>query len=199
MVRVLALASTLLLIAITPVALRSFAEGPFPGFTGGFSEPTCQQCHVGNDLNAPGGTLTLSGVPGEYQPGESYTIAVKLEKEGLQKGGFQLAARATTGASTGRDVGTLQVLGADLQLVKSTDKKVTYVQHTPAGTKTATPGALMWRFRWIAPKAGGAPVEFDLAANASNNDESPMDDSIYTKSATSKPASTVTHENHKDH
>ncbi len=187
MLRVLSLACTLLLIAVAPVALRSFAEGPFPGFTGGFDEPTCQQCHLGNDLNAPDGTLTLSGVPDAYQPGETYTIVVKLEKDGLQKGGFQLAARWSSGASAGADAGTLEPLGADLQLVKSADKKVTYIQHTPAGTKTTTPGSLTWRFRWIAPSAG-VPVEFDLAANASNNDESPMEDNIYTTKATAKPA-----------
>jgi hypothetical protein len=186
MLRVLSLAFALALISMTPVALRSFAEGPFPGFTGGFKEPTCQQCHFGNDLNAPGGTLTLSGVPATFQPGETYTLRVKLEKEGLQKGGFQLAARAAAGASAGTDAGTLRPMGGDVQLVKSADQKVTYIQHTPAGTKTATPGSLTWEFRWIAP-ATGVVVEFDLAANASNNDESPMDDSIYTATATSKP------------
>lgn len=186
MLRVLSLACALLMITITPVALRSFAEGPFPGFTGGFKEPTCQQCHFGNDLNAPGGTLTLSGVPATFQPGETYTLTVKLEKEGLQKGGFQLTARAASGESIGSDAGALAVLGGDLQLVKSADKKVTYIQHTPTGTKTSTPGTLSWRFRWVAPRIA-VPVEFDLAANASNNDESPMDDFIYTAVRVSKP------------
>jgi hypothetical protein len=187
MVRVLSLACTLVLVAITPVALRSFAEGPFPGFTGGFKEPTCQQCHFGHDLNEPGGTLTLSGVPAEYAPGQAYTLTVTIKKDGLEKGGFQLAARATTGATAGRDAGTLESLGADVQLVKSADKTVTYVQHTPPGTKATTAGSLAWRFRWVAPTTGGVPVEFDLAGNASNNDESPMEDSIYTASITARP------------
>lgn len=187
MLRVFSLACALLLIAITPVALRSFAEGPFPGFTGGFKEPTCQQCHMGHDLNEPGGTLTLSGVPTQYDAGQSYTITVALKKDGLEKGGFQLAARATIGAAAGRDAGSLEIIGADCQLVKSADKTVTYIQHTPAGTNAAVPGSLTWKFRWTAPKAADAPVEFDLAANASNNDASPMDDSIYTSSQTSKP------------
>jgi hypothetical protein len=187
MLRVASLACALLTIAITPVALRSFAEGPFPGFTGGFKEPTCQQCHFGHDLNEPGGTLTLSGVPPTYAAGQAYTLTVTLKKDGLEKGGFQLAARAATGPTAGRDAGTLEVTGAEVQLVTSADKTVTYVQHTPAGTKTATPGSLAWTFRWIAPKTGAVPVEFDVAANASNNDESPMDDAIYTASATVRP------------
>jgi hypothetical protein len=45
---------------------------------------------------------------------------------------------------------------------------------------------MTWKFRWIAPETG-LPVRFDVAANASNNDESPMDDLIYTASATAKP------------
>ena len=187
MIRVLWFACALLSIAITPVALGSFAEGPFPGFTGGFNEPTCQQCHFGNDVNAPGGTLTVSGVPDVYRPGEAYTITVSLEKPGLEKGGFQLAARARSGASAGSDAGTLQVQGSDLQLVKSADRKVTYIQHTPAGTRTPVPGRLTWRVRWVAPKEP-IDVEFDLAANASNNDESPMDDYIYTAKATTNAA-----------
>lgn len=187
MLRVLSLAGALMLIGVTPVALRSFAEGPFPGFTGGFKEPTCQQCHFGHDLNERGGTLTLSGVPPEYSAGQSYTLTVTLKKDGLAKGGFQLASRATTGSTAGRDAGTLEVTGADAQLVKSADKTVTYVQHTPAGVKAVTPGSLTWTFRWTAPKTAVGPIEFDLAANASNNDESPMDDVIYTASATARP------------
>lgn len=187
MLRVLSLACALLIMAITPVALRSFAEGPFPGFTGGFKEPTCQQCHFGHELNEAGGTVTLSGVPPQYEPGQTYTLTVTLKKEGLEKGGFQLAARTASGPSAGRDAGTLEVTDANLQLVKNADKTVTYVQHTPAGTKAAAPGSLAWTFRWTAPKTADAPVEFDLAANASNNDESPMDDAIYATNATAKP------------
>jgi hypothetical protein len=188
MLRVSSLAFVLIVISMTPIAVRSFAEGPFPGFTGGFGEPTCQQCHFGSDLNAPGGKLTLSGVPPSYQPGQSYTITVALAKPGLEKGGFQLAARVASGSTRGSDAGTLAVLGPDLQLVKSEDAKITYVQHTPAGTKAAKPGSMAWKFRWTAPK-NGAPVSFDLAANAANNDESPIDDAIYTASLTAKPAS----------
>lgn len=187
MIRVVSLACALLLIAITPVAVRTFAEGPFPGFTGGFKEPTCQQCHFGHDLNEPGGAVTLSGVPSQYDAGEAYAVTVTLKKDGLEKGGFQLAARAANGPEAGRDAGTLESAGPDVQLVKSADKTVTYIQHTPAGTKATTPGSLVWKFRWIAPKTADGPVEFDLAANAANNDESPMDDAIYTASATSRP------------
>jgi hypothetical protein len=188
MLRVLSLASLLLVIAMTPATLRSFAEGPFPGFTGGFGEPTCQQCHFGNDLNAAGGTLTLTGVPAVYQPGKSYALTVSLSRTGLEKGGFQMAARSASGAKSGSDAGTLEPMSPAVQLVKSEDGNITYVQHTPAGTKAEKPGTMSWKFRWTAPTSA-RPVSFDLAANATNNDESPMDDFIYTASVTARPGS----------
>jgi hypothetical protein len=183
MLRVLTLAFPLLAIALAPITLNSFAEGPFPGFTGGFGEPTCQQCHAGNDLNAPGGKLALTGVPDAYVPGQSYAVTVSLSREGLEKGGFQLAARFLSGPSKGKDAGTLAALGPDVQLIKSEDGKTNYVQHTPQGTSAAKPGLLAWKFRWTAPKIAGA-VSFDAAANASNNDGAPMDDFIYATTKT---------------
>lgn len=173
------------IITITPAALRSFAEGPFPGYTGGFNEPTCQQCHLGSDLNDPPGTLELAA-PGVFTPGEAYDITVMLKRPALERGGFQLAARVAEGPSAGADAGKLDIPGPALQLVKSGDGKVTYVQHTPGGTRTKTPGTLAWTFRWTAPPQP-VPVRFDVAANASNNDESPIDDFIYTASKTVSP------------
>jgi hypothetical protein len=188
MLRLVSVASVLVVLVVTPITVRSFAEGPFPGFTGGFGEPTCLQCHIGSELNPPGGKLTLTGVPASFQPGQDYAVTVSLVKQGLVKGGFQLAARVASGASRGRDAGALAVLGPDLQLVKSEDAKTTYIQHTPAGTVAAKAGSMTWKFRWTAPK-DGVPVRFDLAANASNNDTSPMDDAIFTATATAKPGS----------
>jgi hypothetical protein len=186
MARVVALAGALVLIAIAPGVLRSFAEGPFPGFTGGFKEPTCQQCHFGHELNEPGGSITLSGVPPKYRPGEVYTITVSLEKAGLEKAGFQLTARFASGGTAGRDAGRLEAAGDGVQLVQNADKSVTYLQHTPAGTKTPTPGRFSWQVRWIAPENGSDRVEFDVAANASNADDSPLGDYIYTAKATAR-------------
>jgi hypothetical protein len=167
---------------ITPAGLRSFAEGPFPGYTGGFNEPTCQQCHIGNGLNDAAGTLELS-VPPAFSPGKTYDITVTLERQALERGGFQLAARVAEGPSAGADAGRLHASTPGLQLIKGHGGKVTYVQHTPEGTRTGTPGSIAWTFRWTAPSES-VPVRFDVAANASNNDESPLDDFVYARSVT---------------
>ena len=163
---------------MTSAGLGSFAEGPLPGYTGGFNEPTCQQCHFGNELNDPAGSLELE-IPEGFKPGETYDVTVRLKRPGLERGGFQVSARIAEGAGAGSDAGRLEAAGTAIQLVKSADGKVTYVQHTPAGTRTGEPGSLTWMFRWVAP-AGGVAVRFDAAANASNDDESAMDDFIYT-------------------
>jgi len=186
MVRVLITTAVLVMIAITPAALRSFAEGPFPGFTGGFGEPTCQQCPFGGELNPAGGRLSLTGIPDVYAPGATYTATVTLAKAGLVKGGFQLSARVATGEAAGRNAGALEPGDKRIQVVTNQEKTVTYVQHTPAGTRAATPGSLSWTFRWTAP-AGRVAVRFNVAANASNGDESPLDDSIYSLELTTKP------------
>jgi hypothetical protein len=141
-------------------------------------------CHLGNELNDPAGTLALT-VPETFAPGERVEIAVMLSRPGLKRGGFQLSARVADGPAAGTDAGKLEISEPSLQLVKSEDGKVTYVQHTPEGTRTPAPGSLKWTFHWTAPERPVA-VRFDVAANASNNDESPMDDFIYTRSASAK-------------
>jgi hypothetical protein len=49
-------------------------------------------------------------------------------------------------------------------------------------------GANAWTIEWTAPSPAAAPVQFNVAANASNNDDSPLGDYIYLKSARTVPA-----------
>jgi hypothetical protein len=41
---------------------------------------------------------------------------------------------------------------------------------------------------WTAPSADAGPVQFNVAANASNNDDSPLGDYIYTKMVRTSPS-----------
>jgi hypothetical protein len=45
-----------------------------------------------------------------------------------------------------------------------------------------------WTIEWTAPAGATAPVQFNVAANASNNDDSPLGDYIYLKSVRSQPS-----------
>ena len=63
--------------------LFAYQNGPDPGVNGILGAGTaCNQagCHVGNPLNAAGGTLTLSGLPAQWTPGETYPLTLFLSR-----------------------------------------------------------------------------------------------------------------------
>jgi hypothetical protein len=139
-------------------------------------------------LNAPGGSLELSGAPPSYVAGQTYAITVKVAREDVRRAGFEISARFASGRQKGRQAGTWRVLDARAQLIPgAVDKALTFVQHNLAGSRTTTPGANSWTIEWTAPSPAAAPVQFNVAANASNNDDSPLGDYIYVKSARSLP------------
>lgn len=174
-----------LLLAL-PLSLAAFREGPLPNMTGGFGEPTCHQCHLDNPIDAPGGRVVLEGVPAVFTRGREYKITVTLTRAGIERGGFEIAARFAAGANKGHQAGTWRIDGPRLQMIASqTDPSLIFVQHTTAGTKTETPGVIAWVMTWTAP-ADSSDVSFDVAANASNDDASPLGDYIYLTHATAE-------------
>ena len=68
------------------------------------------------------------------------------------------------------------------------DNVLTFVQHNLAGSRVAATGANSWTIDWTAPETLAASVQFNVAANASNNDDSPLGDYIYVKMVRSTPA-----------
>jgi hypothetical protein len=188
LLRMRILLSAAAILAALPLGLAAFKEGPYPNVTGGFGEPSCHTCHLDNPLNAPGGTLAMSGVPTAYAPGARYSITVTLTRAGLRRGGFEIAARFAAGALRARQAGRWRPLDARVQLIHSqVDPALEFVQHTLAGSHAAVRGRNSWTIEWTAPAPGGGPVEFDVAANASNNDDSPLGDYIYLRAARSEP------------
>jgi len=180
----------LLLLAVTlallPLALVAYDDGPPPAHTGGFGEPTCAECHDDNPVNADGGTLQLDGVPQSYTPGRSYTIRIVLRRAGLQRAGFQVASRFSKGPSTGKQAGTWIVDGDLVQATTAND--VVYVEQTKSGNVVKPIGAIDWSVDWQAPAAPQGAVSFHVSANASNRDDSALGDFIYVTAATSEPA-----------
>jgi hypothetical protein len=161
-----------------------YLDGPPPGFSGGFQEESCHACHFSSDVNAPGGSLSLAGVPERYTPGEKYPITVRLTKAGLGAGGFQLAARFETG---GQQAGTLASLPEDSSRVRVTlDRDVQYAYQLEEGSKVGNPEMADWTIVWVAPESR-EPVVFHAAANAADGDGSTKGDLVYTTSAHSRP------------
>lgn len=163
-----------------------FKDGPPPAHTGGFGEPTCRQCHADAALNEPGGALTLGGVPRGYEPGRAYDLVVSLRRAGMLRGGFQAAARFAEAAQAGRQAGTLAPVDQRAKIVRDTLTGVGFAEHSFAGT-TVAGDSIRWVLRWTAPAESRGPIVFHVAANAANDDDSPLGDFIYTTSLTTIP------------
>lgn len=161
---------------------RAGRERPAPAHTGGFGEPLCTVCHFQAAVNAGTGTLTLSGLPAEYTPGTAYTLTISISQQGLGAGGFQMSARFDDGTQAG----SLAAAPPDAHGVDVTTREdVQYIHHVHAGTLAAAPDTARWRVVWTAPAAGA--VVFHVAANAADDDESPLGDMIYATSVRSVP------------
>lgn len=165
--------------ALIVLAFGLFKKGPPPAHTGGFGEPTCRECHFDADLNQPGGAVAVTGAPDRYTAGRTYDLAVTLRRAGILRGGFQLAARFADGDSLGRPAGSLASTDARTALVWDTTTHVGYIEHTEAGS-AVTNATARWSIRWTAPATARGTVVFHVAANAANNDDSPLGDFIYT-------------------
>ena len=154
-------------------------ERPPEAHTGGFGEPTCQECHFGEPLNQAPGVVRLIGLPEAYEPGRRYEIKVLLTAPELQVGGFELAARFNDARQAGRFEPTTP--GA---LVTRSQAGIEYITHTLEGI-AATRDTVRWAIIWHAPPVSETrPVVFHLAGNASNDDASPLGDHIHTATLT---------------
>ncbi len=173
--------------APTSVTPRHNADGPPIGHTGGFGEPTCQACHADDDLNLPGGTLEIDGVPEAYEPGGRYRISLVFVSEGMTRAGFQAAFRFANGETQGKQAGRVEPIDTRVTVTVSAAPAVEYVHHTESGTELAEPELTSWSFVWTAPNAGGTAI-LHVAANSANGDDSPLGDLIYTAEARSEGA-----------
>jgi hypothetical protein len=179
-VTVLAVAGAVAAPRSAPEAGRSLpsAAEPPAGFTGGFGEPTCTHCHIGNEVNAFGGSVRLEGLPGGYVAGEEYVLTVRLEADETDVAGFQLTARFADGPAAGGNGGALRPV--DGRTTTKDSLGVTYVHQSPEGTRPADRSGSAWAVLWTAPDAS-APVALHLAANSGNADNSPLGDLVYVR------------------
>lgn len=165
--------------AAVPAGL--LVEGPPAGFTGGFGEPTCVTCHLGNEVDAFDGRVHVLGLPDAYERGAEYALTVVLEAEGTDVAGFQMTARRAEGDRRGQDAGRL--LSVDARTAVRDSIGVSYLHHTREGTTTSSSDGSSWSVLWIAPTSGG-PATINVAANSGNDDNSPLNDLVYAAEVT---------------
>lgn len=159
-----------------------YADGPPPGHTGGFGEPTCHQCHFDGPLDDPAGVLEVEGIPATWEAGRRYSLRVRLARPGLARGGFQLAARFARGAAEGEQAGSLRPAHRRTAVTEVDATGVQYASHRMKGAEPVARDTAAWRLEWRAPAEGAgasAPVVFHVAANAANGDDSEFGDFIY--------------------
>jgi hypothetical protein len=148
------------------------------GKSGAPGENTCIQCHGGNTLNDPAGSITMSvaGVTnGQYTAGQTYQVSVTVSKMGQSLFGFSVSALN----QAGQNAGSL-VAGTDSHAEVSTDSGTSrnYITHNYNGglsnnQKTFT-------FSWTAPASGN--VNFYFTGLAANNNGINTGDYVYSSS-----------------
>jgi hypothetical protein len=167
-----------LVAAAAPALVRAFPHGAPPGFTGGFGQPDCSQCHF-DDATADTRAVRviLQGAPEAYTPGALYRLTVRVEDGAMRAAGFQLAARFAEGPQERRTAGTLRPVGPGVATVQD-GSGVLYAGHD--APQPAEDGAAAWTVEWQAPAAPGHAVAFHVAALAADGDGSQFGDVVRT-------------------
>jgi hypothetical protein len=181
------------LILFSALAVYAKITGPDPGYTNAPGDiGNCTACH--NDPielpNVGPGSISITGNPATYQPGQQYTLTVTVQQGSLMRFGFQLTAIDLAGSRGG----TLESLGSETQVLSATGLGGRqYIEHNQSGTSASQAGRRSWQLRWTAPTTDIGTVVFYAAGNAANDNGSNEGDNIYTTNAISdSPTSTVT-------
>ena len=176
---------TVLLVAglvLYPLAARSQLGGARGSSTGApitstFNETTCSAagtCHNDAEANSGPGRVLIIEAPAEYMPGDTLEFKVRVEEEGREVFGFQVAVKAFDDSSDFHGhIGTLELVDPTrTRLV--TDNYVTHTQDGIAQNE--------WTVRWVAPANEVRPVTIYAAGNAANGNGKSDGDHTYTTS-----------------
>lgn len=161
---------------VKPVSSHGYADGAPAGFSGGFTEQSCDACHFHAAPNTGPGRLALD-VPDRFVAGETYRITIALTQPGMKLAGFQLTARFK---DDGSQAGTLAKDSApDAHIGIEAQSGIQYAGQRREGAPVVMPEGSLWTVIWTAPSATRTVV-FHVAANAANGDERADGDYVYT-------------------
>jgi uncharacterized repeat protein (TIGR01451 family) len=168
------LALLVLLLLIVGLADAKFSSGPPDGRTGAPNEGFCTDCHSGTPTN---GSISISGLPTQYDVATTYTITVTLQDPGQQRWGFELTAVDENGDG----IGKFTIIDAvNTQLSDNVGTQRDYVKHTSAGSYAGTAnGPVTWQVEWTSPALIFGDVAFYVAGNAADNNNATTGDNIY--------------------
>jgi uncharacterized protein (TIGR03437 family) len=186
-------------LAVVPVLIYAYAEGPDPGYAGVPGESDCTACHRGT-LNSGPGSVKVAFPNGlTYAPGVKQHLVLTIQDPSQQRWGFELTARQANSTQTeagtftpGSD-GLTQVICSSTNslpsiLPCSADAPLEYIEHSFQGTRPGQTGSATFEFDWTPPASNTGNVVVYVAGNAANGDGSTFGDHIYTASYTLTPA-----------
>ena len=177
----------ILLPAPRPAGARS--TNPPTKTTGAPGENTCIQCHNDFSENDGVGSITLTGLPASYTPGNTYTLGISEARTGSTVWGFETTALNSGGTAAGTLTDTNVYVGKQIASSKQ------YIGQTTSkgsdGTFAGQADAAAWTFSWTAPSAGAGTVTFYFAGIAGDNLGDTAGDYAYISSVSSTEGPTT--------
>ncbi len=150
----------------------SFSDGP-PIASGAPGEANCTFCHTATPQTSLG--IITSNVPVTgYIPGAIYTITATISVTGINKFGFEVSTRNSTGSQNG----TIIVTDTSQTILVGFSPQ--HISHKLLGTAGA--GSKTWTFNWIAPIAGSGNVTLYGAFVAANSSGTNDGDQVFLSS-----------------
>ena len=179
-------------IALVPLIVHAFREGPPPRKTGAPGDSTCLDCHIGPRTdNSPNLNVTFpNGLT--YTPGTKQKLAVVVSISNVEAWGFEMTARLASD-TTHAQAGSFSPVDGNTQVICENGSPrgsggcpasapVEFIEHTLPGTQNNT-----FTFDWTPPASDAGNVEIYVAANASTG-PAPAGANINLKHYTLTPA-----------
>ena len=175
---ILILLTMVLLLTMSTGMALAYSGGPPNGRTNAPGEGNCTGCHSSFPLNSGSGLLSISGLSGAYDAGQSYDLIVSLEDPSAQRWGFEF----TIIGDNGQEIGSLTSLDSHTQTSASGSKA--YAKQTSQGSQNGTTTGVTWTVRWTAPASGAGNASIYMTGAAANGNFSTSGDRIYAISET---------------
>lgn len=168
----------------------AFPDNPPSKKSGAPGEGTCFDCHNDFELFSAGSQLSLSGIPAQFTPGQTYSATVTLGSNGSANWGFELSVKDTLQAQAG-SLTVTDAIHTQTFTGNMGGNTITYLAQTAAGTYGGQVGPISWNFNWTAPSSSQPKVTFYIAGLAGDNDGGTGGDSVFAYSFTSTATSTA--------
>ena len=178
--------STLVVLLIVVPLAFSMLAGAYmnhPDYrTGAPGEGTCRDCHSSYGLNTGAGEIMVMGIPEMYDPGQSYTLTVKVYSPDMSQFCFELTAVAEDDDAPS---GSFACIDSTETCVRGGGK---YIKTTKMGCMGATDYTKTWDVTWKSPSKAESAITFYGCGLGGDAEGNKGGDRVYTCKMTTYPA-----------